>query len=901
MSTSEPVGRDFEIEQPIAPVEYGLVRAHALASLGGLVVAGLFGLIVATKFPLPDFLGQHAALSWGRLRMNHTQGVFFGFLGNAALAFAYYASPRLIGLPVTSPRLGWSLFFLWNLGIVLPGWSLVSAGILQPLEWAEFPPVVDAAVMVAVACGAIQFLWPTFHLQVDRLYISSWYLVGGFTFTACAYLMGNVAPLYYPGTQGAAFSGLWIHDAVGLFASPMALAAIYYIIPAVTRRPIFSHFLSLLGFWLLFFVYPLNGMHHYLLAPLPMDAQLGAIAASVYMGVNVVLVVTNLLLSLRGGTQMVGKDISLRFIVTSVILYLLAGLQGALMALLPLNRLTHFSDWVVGHSHLALLGFAGFAALGAIGHVWQHTPGARYSPRAMAWAYWLALFGLLFMVVDLTIVGLIQAHLWNLDLPWMTSVTESRPYWALRAVSGAMLLTGFVCFLCGLFTGLKPSERMSNSRFHDLEADLVVHVEHPALQGLRHPAGAALVAVALACFVGGLVFFAFSIVVLGIVPARQVAAEIADSTPAAWRPRTAAEERGREVYARQGCAYCHTQQVRAVEADVRRFGPATENWETREDLPHLWGTRRIGPDLAREAGRRPDDWQRVHLYNPRWVEPESVMPGYPWLFDGVPDRPTPEAKDLIAYLQWLGRPRHDRDFDAAEVTRAATARHKHLMGGMAMAEIAPISDGPAPRLDLSTAAGDLESGAEIFARRCSGCHGPAGDGGGKAAASLLPHPADLTAARVSSRRLADVLWNGVPGTAMPRFRDVPQRDLRAVASHVASLASGPPGIRDAAAQTHSSGVAGPAYGAVLFRLRCAICHGAEGRGDGPAAVRLRRPPADFSRKQPGAERVHAVLLHGIPGTAMTPMQQNLSESDRDALVLFVQSLFEERPQGASLP
>jgi len=226
MSAAEAAGREFEIGRPFAPVEYGLVRAHALASLGGLIVAGLFGLLVATKFSLPEFLGQHAALSWGRLRMNHTQGVFFGFLGNAALAFAYYANPRLLGRPVASRRLGWVLFFLLNCGIVLPGWSLVSAGILQPLEWAEFPPVVDAAVILVVVGSAVQFLWPTFHLRVDRLYISSWYLVGGFTFTALAYPMGNVAPLCYPGTEGAAFSGLWTHDAVGLFAAPMALAAV---------------------------------------------------------------------------------------------------------------------------------------------------------------------------------------------------------------------------------------------------------------------------------------------------------------------------------------------------------------------------------------------------------------------------------------------------------------------------------------------------------------------------------------------------------------------------------------------------------------------------------------------------------------------------------------------------
>ena len=268
-----------------------------------------------------------------------------------------------------------------------------------------------------------------------------------------------------------------------------------------------------------------------------------------------------------------------------------------------------------------MFGFAGFAALGAIGHVWQHTPGVRYSRRAMAWAYWLALFGLLFMFVDLTIAGLVQAHLWNLDVPWMASVDASRPFWAVRDVSGACCSRHSSASAAVYSTGPRHGERVQDSRARDLEADLVVPPARPAPLDARHPARAALVAVALACFVAGLVFFAFSIVALGIVPARYVAAEIADSTPATWRARTAAEERGREVYASEGCAYCHTQQVRGVAPDVRRFGPATENWETREDLPHLWGTRRIGPDLAREAGRRPDDWQRVHLFNPRWVEP----------------------------------------------------------------------------------------------------------------------------------------------------------------------------------------------------------------------------------------------------------------------------------------
>ncbi len=122
-------------------VEYGLIRAHVLASLVTLVLSVLFGILVATKFTFPEFLGDHGWLTWGRLRYNHTQGIFFGWLGNAFLAFFYYAVPRLADRPVLSRKLGWFLFCIWNFAVVLPGWVLVAAGFSQPLEWAEFPLV----------------------------------------------------------------------------------------------------------------------------------------------------------------------------------------------------------------------------------------------------------------------------------------------------------------------------------------------------------------------------------------------------------------------------------------------------------------------------------------------------------------------------------------------------------------------------------------------------------------------------------------------------------------------------------------------------------------------------------------------------------------------------------------
>src|SRR5208282_5192338 len=153
-------------------------------------------------------------------------------------------------------------------------------------------------------------------------------------------------------------------DAVGLFVTPLALAVAYAVIPAVSRRPIYSHFLSMIGFWLLFLLYPLNGTHHYVFSSIPMEAQKGAVVASVYLGADVVLVVTNLLLSLRGRGGTVAADTPLWFVWVGVVAYLMVRLQGPADPIMPVNRCVHFSDYLVGHSHLSLIGFGSFIALG---------------------------------------------------------------------------------------------------------------------------------------------------------------------------------------------------------------------------------------------------------------------------------------------------------------------------------------------------------------------------------------------------------------------------------------------------------------------------------------------------------------------------------------------------------
>jgi cbb3-type cytochrome oxidase subunit 1 len=239
---------------------------------------------------------------------------------------------------------------------------------------------------------------------------------------------------------------------VGLFVTPLALAIIYFVIPAATRRAIYSHFLSMLGFWLLFFLYPLNGTHHYIFSVIPMSAQIGAITASTLLGVDVIIVVSNLFLSLRG-TGWFPRDIALRFVSTSNILYLIVSIEGSLQAQMRVNQSIHFSDWVIGHSHLAMLGFASFAAAGGIIHAWQRIPWARYDAMLLNWAYWLLLAGVTVMVVDLTVAGWVEAGLWGSTAPWIDSVRAAKPFWLVRTLTFVPITAGFLSLLAGLLVG----------------------------------------------------------------------------------------------------------------------------------------------------------------------------------------------------------------------------------------------------------------------------------------------------------------------------------------------------------------------------------------------------------------------------------------------------------------
>ncbi len=387
--------------------------------------------------------------------------------------------------------------------------------------------------------------------------------------------------------------------------------------------------------------------------------------------------------------------------------------------------------------------------------------------------------------------------------------------------------------------------------------------------------------------VAGVGFFFMSILLLGVWPGRALEVQIRQTKPDHPLALTAGEMRGRIIYAREGCAYCHTQQIRYVANDIARFGAATLAWETIFDYPHLWGTRRIGPDLSREAGARSADWQRSHLYAPRTLVADSVMPAFQWLFDGAPDRPKQEARDLLEYLETLGR---DRALSGPEGEAHAKAAcncsddEKRYAFGSPVLNASPSfarRNGNFPRLPRSS---DLNRGLQLYSIYCASCHGLGGEGNGPGAAGLHPRPGNFTEQEYTAQRLGFALWNGVAGTAMPAWRDLTPADLSAVIEVVRRFRAAQP--EPAIPQSVLD------LGSRVYSAHCAQCHGKNGAGDGTAAAQFPIAATNFRAQRPTLAASLRALRNGIEGTPMAPWSGELSEAELSAVAYFVRGFFE---------
>ncbi|MFM8408951.1 MAG: cbb3-type cytochrome c oxidase subunit I, partial [Alphaproteobacteria bacterium] len=274
-------------------VRYDLIRAHLTASAVFMLISMLGGLSYSFQLHNLYPFGGIEWLSPGRVRMVHTNMAAYGFIANAFIGGMLFAIPRLTRRPILSDALGWVIFAAWQLILVLTiGGQLLGYG--QAIEWGETPVFVDPLVMVGLVLLVINMAAPIVTTKEEGLYVSLWYFLAAFAWTGLVYFMGNYLPQFWvPGTAGAAITGLFIHDLVGLFVTPIGWGLMYFFVPMLLRKPIWSHALSLIGFWGIAFFYPMQGVHHFLFSPIPMYAQYGAVIATIAIEVVVLTVIVN--------------------------------------------------------------------------------------------------------------------------------------------------------------------------------------------------------------------------------------------------------------------------------------------------------------------------------------------------------------------------------------------------------------------------------------------------------------------------------------------------------------------------------------------------------------------------------------------------------------------------------
>ena len=434
--------------------------ACAFAWFAAALAAGfLFSLQFLRNYPFPGV----ELLSPARVRVVHTNGVAFGFLVTATLGLLEYVVPRLTGRPVLSQKVAWLAFFAWNAILVaaVAGYLL---GEMQAIEWGETPTWLDPVILAALAIVAVNnVLGPIArHALSERrgLYVSNWYFVAAFVWTGINYFVGNFFPQYWvPGSAGASLTSMYIHDLVGLYVTPVGWGLMYYLVPVVLRKPIYSHKASLLGFWSLAFLYPLNSAHHYLLSPIPMWVQRFAIVASVGVHLVVYTVLYNFWQTLRQGGTEVYSNLSLRWFVAGAVAYLLTCLQCAVQVTLTFQEVIHFTDWVVGHAHLVMFGTFGFFVFGFVHELWPRLCGRSrwHSESASHWAFWLMAIANLAMWLALMIGGLVEGNSWKGLEPFTRSITSAAPYWLVRSITGTAILAGFACLAWNLWkTATEP-------------------------------------------------------------------------------------------------------------------------------------------------------------------------------------------------------------------------------------------------------------------------------------------------------------------------------------------------------------------------------------------------------------------------------------------------------------
>ena len=438
-----------------------IFTAYTVSSTFWLLFGTAVGLLLAFKFGAPDFWAAKY-LTFGRLRPIHTNDVFYGFASIALVGTAYYVTVRSCGTRLYSAKLAWVGLWLFNIAAAAGTIALDLGYNWGDLEYREWPWPIRLVFLAALVVTVWNLLVTIARRASKDIYLSNWYIIGGFLWT-CVICLVAILPWYQKGLGQVAISGYFMHNAVGMWFTPLALGLFYYAIPKVLNRPIYSYALGVLAFWTNLIFYPMLGGHHFLFSPLPWWLQTTAIICSVGMLVPVLGGSANYLLTMRGRYHGRIESYPLAFLFIGVLGYLIGSTQGTVEALRSLQAVWHFTSFTVGHSHLTMYGFVTFAVWGGIYALLPLATGKNPGRFGVALHFWLALVGVSIYVISLSIGGTVQGLDWIHGLPFIQSVIDMEPYYLWRGVGGILMFLSHIVFAWNVWrmTSGKPGNAPS--------------------------------------------------------------------------------------------------------------------------------------------------------------------------------------------------------------------------------------------------------------------------------------------------------------------------------------------------------------------------------------------------------------------------------------------------------
>ncbi|PKP52704.1 MAG: cytochrome C oxidase Cbb3 [Bacteroidetes bacterium HGW-Bacteroidetes-1] len=644
-----------------------LTRLFMNATIFWGLIGMLVGLTIALELIYPLMTNGVSWLSFGRLRPLHTNAVIFAFVGNGMFTGIYYSTPRLLKTSMFSELLGKIHFWGWQL-IILSAVLTLPFGITVGKEYAELEWPIDIAITLVWVVFGINLIMTIVKRRVKHIYVAIWFYIATFVTVAVLHIVNSISipvsllksyPIY-AGIQDALVQWWYGHNAVAFFLTTPYLGLMYYFIPKAANRPVYSYKLSIIHFWALIFLYIWAGPHHLLYSALPDWAQALGVVFSVMLIAPSWGGMINGLLTLRGAWDKVREDPVLKMFVVGVTAYGMSTFEGPLLSLKSVNAISHFTDWTIAHVHIGALGWNGMLTFGMLYWLMPRLYNTKLFSVKMANAhFWLATTGMLFFAVPLYFAGFTQSLMWKefteegyLKYPnFIETVVQILPMYYLRVLGGTLYITGVILMIYNL---IKTAQMGTFSKIEEDEAPALHSVSHEKDKGHRILEGKPILFTILALvaiLIGGIVEFVPMFMVKSNVP-----------IIASVQPYTPLELQGRDIYLREGCYNCHSQMIRPFRSEVERYGDYSKAGESVYDHPFQFGSKRTGPDLAREGVKtgpiyKPDSWHYNHFLSPQKMISQSIMPPYPWIINNDLDISSTPKK--IRVMQLLGVPYPD--------------------------------------------------------------------------------------------------------------------------------------------------------------------------------------------------------------------------------------------------